>query len=137
ADAFQGWAGCFAHIEGLSLEPRRRSRDSTRAPIWREAIAVLRDEITTALKAAMKALDERRVSTLRLVNVALKNADIEAQGRGKAVLADQQILGLLQKLIKQRQEAVELYDKAGSTELAARERDEIEIISAYLPQQIS
>jgi len=98
---------------------------------------VLRDEINTALKGAMKARDERRVSTLRLVNAALKNADIEAQGRGKAVLADEEILGLLQKLIKQRQEAVELYDKAGRTELAARERDEIEIISAYLPQQMS
>ena len=98
---------------------------------------MLRDEINTALKAAMRARDERRVSTLRLVNAALKNADIEAQGRGKAVLADEEILGLLQKLIKQRQEAVELYDKAGRTELAARERDEIEIINAYLPQQMS
>jgi uncharacterized protein YqeY len=85
----------------------------------------------------MKARDEHRVSTLRLVNAALKNADIEAQGRGKAVLADEEILGLLQKLIKQRQEAVELYDKAGRAELAARERDEIEIISAYLPRQMS
>jgi uncharacterized protein YqeY len=98
---------------------------------------VLRDEINTALKQAMKARDERRVSTLRLVNAALKNADIEAQGRGKGALADEEILGLLQKLIKQRQEAVELYDKAGRTELAARERDEIEIINAYLPQQMS
>jgi len=97
---------------------------------------VLRDEINTALKQAMKARDERRVSTLRLVNAALKNADIEAQGRGKGALADEEIFGLLQKLIKQRQEAVELYDKAGRTELAARERDEIEIISAYLPQQM-
>ena len=98
---------------------------------------MLRDEINTALKAAMRARDERRVSTLRLVNAALKNADIEAQGRGKGALADEEILGLLQKLIKQRQEAVELYDKAGRTELAARERDEIEIINAYLPQQMS
>jgi uncharacterized protein YqeY len=98
---------------------------------------VLRDEINTALKGAMKARDERRVSTLRLINAALKNADIEAQGRGKAKLSDEEILGLLQKLIKQRQEAIELYDKAGRTELAARERGEIEIISAYLPQQMS
>ena len=97
---------------------------------------MLRDEINTALKQAMKARDEHRVSTLRLVNAALKNADIEAQGRGKGALADEEIFGLLQKLIKQRQEAVELYDKAGRTELAARERDEIEIISAYLPQQM-
>jgi uncharacterized protein YqeY len=102
-----------------------------------KAIAVLRDEINTALKTAMKARDERRVSTLRLVNAALKNADIEAQGQGKHVLSDDEFLGLLQKLIKQRQEAVEIYDKAGRSELADRERGEIEIISAYLPKQMS
>ena len=97
---------------------------------------MLRDEINTALKEAMKARDERRVSTLRLINAALKNADIEAQGRGKNALSDEEILGLLQKQIKQRQEAIELYDKAGRAELAARERREIEIISAYLPKQM-
>ena len=88
---------------------------------------MLRDEINTALKDAMKARDERRVSTLRLVNAALKNADIEAQGKGKQALSDEELLGLLQKQIKQRQEAIELYDKAGRTELADRERGEIEI----------
>ena len=98
---------------------------------------MLRDEINTALKDAMKARDERRVSTLRLVNAALKNADLEAQGKGKQALSDEELLGLLQKLIKQRQEAVELYDKAGRTELANRERGEIEIITAYLPKQMS
>jgi uncharacterized protein len=97
----------------------------------------MRDEINTALKDAMKARDERRVSTLRLVNAALKNADLEAQGKGKQALSDEELLGLLQKLIKQRQEAVELYDKAGRTELADRERGEIEIITAYLPKQMS
>jgi uncharacterized protein YqeY len=98
---------------------------------------VLREEINTALKNAMKAREEHRVSTLRLVNAALKNADLEAQGRGKNVLSDEEILALLQKLIKQRQEAAELYDKAGRSELAARERGEIEIINAYLPRQMS
>ena len=98
---------------------------------------MLRDEINTALKGAMKARDERRVSTLRLVNAALKNADFDAQGRGKPVLSDEEILGLLQKLIKQRQEAVELYDKGGRAELAAQEREEIAIISTYLPKQMS
>jgi uncharacterized protein YqeY len=98
---------------------------------------VLREEINTALKDAMKARKEHRVSTLRLVNAALKNADLEAQGRGKNVLSDEEILALLQKLIKQRQEAAELYDKAGRSELAARERGEIEIINAYLPRQMS
>jgi uncharacterized protein len=98
---------------------------------------VLREEINTALKDAMKAREEHRVSTLRLVNAALKNADLEAQGRGKSALSDEEILALLQKLIKQRQEAAEVYDQAGRSELAARERGEIEIIGAYLPQQMS
>jgi uncharacterized protein YqeY len=98
---------------------------------------VLRDEINTALKDAMKARDAQRVSTLRLVNAALKNADLEAQGQGKPGLTDDELLGLLQKLIKQRQESVEIYDKADRRELADRERAEIEIIRAYLPQQMS
>ena len=98
---------------------------------------MLRDEINTALKGAMKARDERRVSTLRLINAALQNADIEAQGRAQPVLSDEEILALLQKLIKQREEAAGLYDKAGRAELAAREREEIEIVSAYLPEQMS
>ena len=98
---------------------------------------MLREEINTALKDAMKAREEHHVSTLRLVNAALKNADLEAQGKGKQALSDEELLGLLWKLIKQRQEAVELYDKAGRTELADRERGEIEIITAYLPKQMS
>jgi uncharacterized protein YqeY len=98
---------------------------------------VLRDEINTALREAMKARDERRVSTLRLVNAAIKNADIEAETARKSALADEDILGLLQKMIKQRQESVEIYDKAGRKELADQERAEIEVIRAYLPQQMS
>ena len=98
---------------------------------------MLRDDINDALKAAMKARDERRVSTLRLVNSALKNADIEARGQGKSPLSDEEVLGLLQKMIKQRQESVELYDKGGRPELAQQERDEIAIIAAYLPQALS
>jgi uncharacterized protein len=101
------------------------------------AIAVLRDDINSALKGAMKSRDERRVSTLRLVNAAIKNADIEAQTQGKALPSDTELQALLQKLIKQRQESAEIYAGAGRKELAARERDEIEIIRAYLPQQVS
>jgi uncharacterized protein len=98
---------------------------------------MLRDDINTALKNAMKAGDARRVSTLRLVNAAFKNADIEARGQGKGPLGDDEILPLLQKMIKQRQEAVELYDKGGRAELAQQERDEIAIITGYLPKQMS
>jgi len=102
-----------------------------------ERSPVLRDDINTALKGAMKAQDQRRVSTLRLVNSALKNADIEARGQGKGPLSDDELLSLLQKLIKQRQESAELYDKGGRPELATQEREEIAIISAYLPKQMS
>ena len=98
---------------------------------------MLRDDINNAVKQAMKAHDERRVSTLRMVNSALKNADIDARGQGKGPLSDEDLLGLLQKLIKQRQESVELYEKGGRAELAAKEREEIAIIAAYLPQQMS
>lgn len=98
---------------------------------------MLRDDINNALKDAMKSGDKRRVSTLRLVNSALKNADIEARGQGKSALGDDDILSLLQKMIKQRQESVELYEKGGRAELAAQEREEIEIITAYLPRQMS
>lgn len=98
---------------------------------------MLRDDINNALKEAMKAKDERRVSTLRLINSSLKNADIEARGQGKAALSDDDLLGLLQKMIKQRHESVELYEKGGRPELAQAEREEIAIISAYLPKQMS
>jgi uncharacterized protein len=98
---------------------------------------VLRDDINNALKEAMKGGEKRRVSTLRLVNSALKNADIEARGHGKGPLSDEELLGLLQKMIKQRQESIELYEKGGRAELAAQEREEIAIIASYLPQQMS
>ena len=98
---------------------------------------MLRDDINSALKDAMKAGDARRVSTLRMVNSTIKNADIAARGEGKPPLTDADLLSVLQKMIKQRQESVELYDKGGRAELAAQEREEIAIISAYLPKQMS
>ena len=98
---------------------------------------MLRDDINNALKDAMKAGDARRVSTLRLVNSALKNADIEARGQGKPPLSDEDLLSLLQKMIKQRQESVELYQKGGRADLVKQEQEEIAIISAYLPQQMA
>jgi hypothetical protein len=112
-------------------------REEPVEPSIAKAIAVLRDEINTALKDAMKARDERRVSALRLINAAIQNAEIEAQMRGRESLAQEELLAVLQKMIKQRQESAEIYDKAGRTELADKERGEIAIISAYLPQQMS
>ena len=98
---------------------------------------MLREKLNDSMKDAMKAQEKLRLSTLRLVNAAIKNADIEARTAGKALIADDAILGLLQKLIKQRQESVELYDKGGRKELADQERGEIEIIKDFLPQQMS
>ncbi|WP_315835094.1 GatB/YqeY domain-containing protein [Bradyrhizobium prioriisuperbiae] len=98
---------------------------------------MLRDAINTAVKEAMKARDERKLSTLRMVNSTIKNADIDARGQGKPPLSDDDLLGVLQKMIKQRQESVVLYEKGGRAELAAQESEEIAVISAYLPKQMS
>jgi uncharacterized protein YqeY len=97
---------------------------------------VLRDRINEGTKQAMKSGDKLRLSTLRLVSAAIKNAEIEARTAGKP-LTDDDLLGLLQKMIKQRQESVELYDKGGRKELADQERGEIKIIQGFLPQQMS
>ena len=98
---------------------------------------MLRDDINNAVKEAMKAKEDRKLSTLRMVNSTIKNADIDARGQGKPPLSDDDLLGLFQKMIKQRQESVELYDKGGRAELAAQEREEIAVISVYLPKQMS
>jgi uncharacterized protein YqeY len=98
---------------------------------------VLRDDINNALKEAMKARNERAVSTLRMVNSTLKNADIEARGTGKPLLGDAEVLSILQKMIKQRQESVEMYKKGERADLVKQEEEEIAIISGYLPKQMS
>src|SRR5262245_24321991 len=98
---------------------------------------MLRDEINDAMKNAMKSQEKLKLSTLRLVNAAIKNADIEARSGGKGPLSDDDVLGVLQKMIKQRQESVALYDKGGRAELAEQERGEIAIITAFLPKQMS
>jgi uncharacterized protein YqeY len=96
---------------------------------------VLRDDINNALKAAMKAGQALRVSTLRLVNAAILQR--ETSGAERVTLTDAEILDVMAKMIKQRQESLEIYEKAGRTELAAQEREEIEIIAAYLPKRMS
>jgi uncharacterized protein YqeY len=98
---------------------------------------VLRDDINNALKDAMKARDASRVSTLRLMNSAIKDKDIEARGNGKPALSDDDLLAVFQKMVKQRQESAELYDKGGRQDLVEQEKAEIEIITAYLPKQMS
>lgn len=96
----------------------------------------MREQFTEMLKTAMKAGDKRRVATIRMVQAALKDKDIEARTSGKDV-SDEDILALLQKLVKSRQESAEIYEKAGRDELAQQEREEIAIISEFLPRQMS
>lgn len=98
---------------------------------------MLRDRFNDALKDAMKARDQRKVSTLRMVNSALKDRDIAQRGEGKPPLTDDEILALLAKLTKQRQESLEIYEKAGRADLATQEREEIVIIASFMPQQMS
>jgi uncharacterized protein YqeY len=95
----------------------------------------LRDEFTASLKEAMKAGDKLKVSTLRLITSALKDRDIEARGAGKT-LTDDDILALLQKMVKRRQESLKIYQDAGRSDLAEQEQGEITIIQSYLPQQM-
>ena len=90
-----------------------------------------------AVKDAMRAKAERKLSTLRMVNSTIKNADIAARGEGKSPLPDADLLGVFQKMIKQRQESIELYDKGGRAELADAERAEVAVIEHFLPQQMS
>ncbi|MFO1147909.1 MAG: GatB/YqeY domain-containing protein [Alsobacter sp.] len=97
----------------------------------------MRDAFTTALKDAMKAGDKRRISTIRLITAALKDRDIEARGVGKGPLGDDEILGLLQKMVKQRQESLKIYEENARPELAEQEREEIAIIMGFMPQQMS
>ena len=96
---------------------------------------MLRDDINNALKAAMKAGQARRVSTLRMINAGVLQR--ETSGAERTTLSDAEILDVMAKMIKQRQESLDIYEKAGRAELAAQEREEIEIISAYLPRKMS
>lgn len=96
----------------------------------------MREQLNRELKTAMKAGDKRRVDTIRMVNAALKDRDIEARGQGKTV-SDEDVLSLLQKLVKSRQESAEIYEKAGRTDLSTQEREEIAIIQSFLPQPMN
>ena len=98
----------------------------------------LRETFNESLKQAMKAGDKRRVSTLRLVNAAIKDRDILARTAGPdAGVSDAQVLELLTKMIKQRQESEATYAAAGRADLAQTEAEEIAIIQSFMPQQLS
>lgn len=100
---------------------------------------MLRENIDVALKAAMKARDEKlRVSTLRLISAAIKDRDIAARGEDRCNgVTDEEILAILQKMVKQREDSAAQFENGGRPELAAQERSEIGIIRDFLPRQLS
>lgn len=97
---------------------------------------MLRARFTAEMKEAMKAGEKDRLATIRMIQAALKDRDIEARGQGKEAISDEEILSLLQKMIKQRTESAGVYDQGGRPELAANERAEIAVIQTFMPQQM-
>lgn len=98
---------------------------------------MMRDKLSEALKNAMKAKDNRRVSTVRLIQTAIKDRDIANRGLGKDPVSDDDILQILQKMVKQREESAKIYEDAGRAELATQEREEIDVIKGFMPEQLS
>ena len=98
---------------------------------------MLRARIGDALKIAMKAKEQHTVGTVRLIMAALKDRDIAARSKGNNDgIGEDEILSMLQSMIKQRRESVEMYEKGGRAELAEQEAGEIEIIQTFLPTQM-
>jgi uncharacterized protein len=97
----------------------------------------MRATIAEALKTALKAGDKRRVLTLRMIQSAIQDRDIANRGTGKAAADDDDVLQILAKMVKQREESAKAFDDGKRPELAALERDEIEIIRAFQPRQLS
>ena len=99
---------------------------------------MLRETLTQSLKDAMKAKEVRRISTLRLILAALKDRDIASRTRADgAGVAEEEILQMMQTMIRQRRESIALYERGGRLDLAAQEQEEIVIIEGYLPRQMS
>ncbi|MDG1168739.1 MAG: GatB/YqeY domain-containing protein [Sulfitobacter sp.] len=98
----------------------------------------LRTRITDALKQAMKDKDAERLSTLRLINAAIKDKDIDARATGNDEgVSEAEVLAILGKMAKQRLESARAYEEGGRLDLAERERGEITIIEEYLPRQLN
>ncbi len=99
----------------------------------------MRERVSTALKDAMKSKEAERLSTLRLINAAIKDRDIALRGTDAETdgVSDDDILGILGKMVKQRQESARAYEEGGRLELAAKELSEIRIIEDFLPRQLN
>ncbi len=99
---------------------------------------MLRDRLQTALKEAMKAKEAERLSTLRLINAAIKDREIALRGdAGAEEVGEAEILAILGKMVKQRQESARAYEEGGRLELAEKELAEVKVIEEFLPRQLS
>ncbi|MEO9340094.1 GatB/YqeY domain-containing protein [Mesorhizobium sp. SB112] len=96
----------------------------------------MREQLAQALKTAIKAQEKRRISTLRLVQAAIQDRDIANRGAGKDPVADEEILLILTKMVKQREESAKVFEEGNRLELAAQELEEVEIIRDFLPKQL-
>jgi uncharacterized protein YqeY len=98
----------------------------------------IRTRITAALKTAMKEKDAPRLSTLRLISAAIKDRDIALRGEGNDVgVLDAEVLGILEKMVKQRKESARAFDEGGRVEMAEKERAEILVVEDFLPRQLT
>ncbi len=97
----------------------------------------MRTKITENIKLAMKDKNTKRLSTLRLVNAAIQDRDIALRGKGKDKADDEEVLDILTKMVKQREESSKMYREGNRPELEAQELEEIEIIREFLPTQLS
>ncbi|MFD2677045.1 GatB/YqeY domain-containing protein [Camelimonas lactis] len=97
---------------------------------------MLREAFATAQKEALRSGDKARLAAVRLITAALKDQDIAARGDGREPLSDADILALLQKMVKQRREAADIYAKAGRQELADQELGEIRVLESFMPAQM-
>jgi len=98
----------------------------------------MRSRVNTALKDAMRAREAERLSTLRLINAAIKDRDIAARGEGgDGMVGDDVVLGILGRMVKQRHESARAYEEGGRLELAEKELAEIRVIEEFLPRQLT
>ncbi|CAN7442503.1 GatB/YqeY domain-containing protein [Pararhizobium sp. LjRoot255] len=98
---------------------------------------MMRDQLAAALKDAMKSKNAERLSTIRLVQAEIKSRDIANRGAGKGDASDDEILQILAKMVKQREESAKIYEENARPELAAKERAEIVVLQDFMPKQLS
>lgn len=99
---------------------------------------MLREQLSDALKDAVRAKEKRKTGTLRLILAAIKDRDIAGrEGGNREGVSDDEILQILQKMVRQRRDSIATYEEAGRLELAEQEKEEIEIIESFLPRQMN